>query len=144
MKNMSLYNLIRGPINIACKILIPMIGLSDDDFPRFRDVSPCDPNEDEGARLVVLTRTGGGNREEYADENDRLTQNPYYVYDKDSAFDCTYAEFYFRIPDEWLPDYNAIVEGLWENVSEKFVSLIEKYQPQYVDGLRQQMVQRKM
>lgn len=45
----------------------------------------------------LLCRTGGGNREDYP--NTALTSHALYLRDHDDEYDCTYAHYYFRIPE---------------------------------------------
>ena len=70
--------------------ILNLIGLTESDVNRYRG---CNKIKN---RIVVYARTGGNNREDYP--NDRLTNNPYYLYDEDDSFDSTYANYYFRIP----------------------------------------------
>lgn len=90
---MSLYNLLFG-VNPAAPLLLRLLGLTPADIPRFRD---CYLTA-EGAEIAIHTRTGGGNREGYALENQKLAQHPRYLRDADDDFDCTYATFYFSVP----------------------------------------------
>ena len=106
---MSLYNLLHG-MNPKTSELLNMIGLNINMIPRFRDCY----EEDE--IIIILTRTGGGNRDFYEDKetneanypeynyqgpfNEDLRQNSYFIEDKNEEFDTTYAEFYFRKPTE--------------------------------------------
>jgi hypothetical protein len=90
---MSLYNMLFGQ-NVNAEVLLKMLNLSPAQIPRFRDVFW------DGEFIVVHTRTGGGNRGEYACENEALRGMPGFVCDRDSEFDCTYADFYFKPPAE--------------------------------------------
>jgi len=95
---MSMYNMIFG-MNPAAGPLLKILGFSKETFstiPRFRD---CYINLDK-TRIVIYTRTGGGNRAEYAEQNSALTKLPGYTGDEDDSFDSTYAKFYFKVPDE--------------------------------------------
>lgn len=80
------------------------------DFPRYRSVTvyPDKP------LVVVRTRTGGGNREEYEEANEALRQLQGFVKDEDDDFDCTYAYWHYKIPEEahaaWK-EYCAKKEG---------------------------------
>ncbi|MFA5133067.1 MAG: hypothetical protein WC444_07110 [Candidatus Paceibacterota bacterium] len=74
--------------------VLKAIGLTESDIPRFRGAGV------DGDRICVHTRTGGGNREYYAEANNELRKNPYYLCDEDDDFDCTYANFWFKIPEE--------------------------------------------
>jgi hypothetical protein len=91
---MSLYNLLFGT-NPFSNVLLQMLGVSRDDVPRFRD---CFLNE-EGTEIIIHTRTGGGNRDEYESENDALTLIGGYKFDADDDFDCTYADFHYAVPE---------------------------------------------
>ena len=62
--------------------------------------------------MFVYTRAGGGNRDDYAREIMGLQAHPLYVRDYDDPFDSTYATFVFRVPDEWVNDYNLLLEGI--------------------------------
>lgn len=90
---MSLYNQIFGR-NPFAGILLSAIGLRHEDIARFRD---CHLSQDR-KHVIVLTRTGGGNREHYRDGNALLETHPLYVRDQDDEFDPTYAMFEFHVP----------------------------------------------
>jgi len=119
----GLYNMMFG-VNPLSKVYLQMVGLEIDDVGRFRD---CFLSEN-GEVITVYTRNGGGNRECYCDpdyedgddkmsdvdmygekhfprclylKNERMTQNEFYVSNHDDDFDCTYAYFEFRVPDEF-------------------------------------------
>lgn len=74
--------------------VLKAIGLTEQDIPRFRGAGI------DNGKICVHTRTGGGNREGYEEENDQLTLNPFYLYDEDDDFDSTYANFWFKIPED--------------------------------------------
>lgn len=95
---MSLYNLVHGT-NPAAGMVYVMLGSPD--VPRFRDAW-IELHEGQ-PRLAIHTRTGGGNREEYADENDAMTRVEGYLCDQDDDFDCTYATFYYSVPEPFKP-----------------------------------------
>ena len=86
---MTMYNMLFGK-NPDTKDILAVIGLKEGYIERFRD---CWVEDDE---ICVLTRTGGGNREDFP--NEILTSNPYYIYDEDDDFDSTYATYHFSIP----------------------------------------------
>ena len=107
---MSLYNMLFGENEIA-PALLAALGLVESNIPRFRD---CFIQED---KIVIHTRTGGGNRDYYDSTNDEntdgpwnssLTEHPKYLYDEDDHFDFTYANFYFSFPEEYAKDLEAI------------------------------------
>jgi hypothetical protein len=72
--------------------LLSLLGASKDDFGRFRNVYM------EDGYIVVHTRCGGGNREDYFP--DWVEDHPWYSHDADDDFDCTYADIYFKLPDD--------------------------------------------
>jgi hypothetical protein len=94
---MSLYNLVMGLDKDADRLLTILNKVQPLNIPRFRD---CYIKENNDKYICVLTRTGGGNREEYQVANEMMTNHPLYVNDEDCEWDITYAEFYFRIPNE--------------------------------------------
>ena len=99
---MSLYNQLFG-LNPYALSLMTALGCSS--APRFRDVYLDDEH------LIILTRTGGPNRKDYAQENGLLQLLPGYLRDGDDKFDFTYACFYYAIPD--------VLEGLTAEIREK-------------------------
>jgi hypothetical protein len=86
---MSLYNMVFG-MNPDSDKLLELLGATRDDFGRFRNVyiDGC---------IVVHTRCGGGNREDYFP--DWVEDHPWYSHDADDDFDCTYADIYFKVPE---------------------------------------------
>ena len=126
---MSLYNQLFG-INQAAPILLKIIGINREDIPRFRDCFISD------GCIVIHTRTGGGNRDYYDCPNEEntegpwnsnLTSNPYYLCDEDDEFDWTYANFYFKYPEEYAEDLKAIEKQIEDYTpSEKWQSLFKE------------------
>lgn len=118
----GLYNVLFGTHSNS-DLLLAILGLTPADVPRFRSCYW------DGERIVVHTRTGGGNRDYYENEeccresypeyfegddkpsgpwNDDLRLNPGYLFDQDDDFDPTYADFYFKPPVEAI----QVLEGL--------------------------------
>lgn len=89
---MSMYNMIFG-MNPDSDKLLEILGKTREDFGRFRNVYM------EDGFIVVHTRNGGGNREDYEDVFDEMSTHPWYSHDEDDDFDCTYANIYFKIPE---------------------------------------------
>lgn len=89
---MSLYNIFNG-YNPSSAQLLNLLQLSPGDFGRYRDIYSTD------GFIVVHTRCGGGNRDEYQGVFDRATEHPWYDHDEDCDFDCTYADIFFKIPE---------------------------------------------
>lgn len=93
---MSLYSAVFGE-NPAGQDLVDLLNeVQPIQVGRYRDAWV----ERDGDTLAIRvhTRTGGGNREDYEDENGSLQDHPWYLRDADDDFDPTYADFYFR-PD---------------------------------------------
>lgn len=120
------YNMLFG-WNPACVLLAPM--LTDENpqqfFPRFRDCYLSEDNDN----IEIFTRVGGGNREYYADEIERLRSMPTYVSDEDDDFDCTYATFTFGVPEEWRSDFEHVKAGEYHNLSDAYVERMQKCYP---------------
>lgn len=101
---MSLYNSIMG-VNPYGPGLLFLLGFDPRAIPRLRD---CYVDK-ATMKIVVFTRTGGGNREAYAEENQLMTQLPGYSHDEDDGFDSTYAKFYYDVRRE---DKDILVDVL--------------------------------
>ena len=91
----GLYNMLFGENASQKDFLFNLLGKSPSDFGRYRDIYVTDEY------IVVYTRNGGGNREDYKGVFDEMSDHPLYVYDEDDDFDCTYANIYFRHPEEY-------------------------------------------
>ena len=100
---MSLYNMIFGA-NPNSDQLLSLLGKTQGDFGRYRDVYV------EDGMIVVHTRNGGGNREDYEDVFDEMSTHPWYSHDADDDFDCTYANIYFKVPEDKLKTYVALLD----------------------------------
>ena len=96
---MSFYNALMGENGLA-DVLLAIIKLPKDQIPRYRD---CYLSED-GKHVVVYTRTGGGNREGFMEENATLAKHALFSGDYDDDFDCTFAYWNFSIPEEFKQD----------------------------------------
>jgi hypothetical protein len=100
---MSLYNMVFG-VNPNSDQLLEVLGKTREDFGRFRDVYVEDDC------IVVHTRNGGGNREDHEYVFEEMSEHPWYSHDEDDDFDCTYANIYFKIPEDKLKTYVALLE----------------------------------
>jgi hypothetical protein len=126
---MSLYNNIFGFGNSAA-LLLQILKLDIDNVPRFRDCY----YDTEKELICIHTRTGGGNRDFYENEEDCRNNYPEYFsgdsseypcgpwnedlrnhklfkYDEDSSYDSTYANFYFKIPEELIEEFKKFPAG---------------------------------
>ena len=102
---MSLYNMMHGMHPFAAA-LVTCLGFEKfGDVPRFRD---CFIFQDE---IRILTRTGGGNREEYAEQNRELTERDGYIRDWDDPFDSTFAWWAFAWPETHRDALQAALEA---------------------------------
>lgn len=138
---MSLYNMLFG-VNPAGGVILATLGLSSADVPRFRDCYVSKIGNE--YRIVIHTRTGGGNRDYYENRgtceesypeyfgegkeepsgpwNDDLRASPHYDRDMDDDFDSTYADFYFRLPAEYEAELKALADR------QEFIAPSEKWQ----------------
>ncbi len=114
---MSLYNMVFG-MNPDSDKLLEILGKTSGDFGRFRNVYM------EDGYIVVHTRNGGGNRDDYEDVFDEMSMHPWYSHDEDDSFDCTYANFYFKLPED--EKLMVILRGLekGKNPSEQWGELL--------------------
>ena len=139
---MSLYNALFG-VNALSPVLLKVLDLDQSggtwSSGRFRDIYL----NEEGTKILLYTRNGGGNREHWSDDQEEgencgctgciisynLPKHPNYLRDYDDDFDCTYATIEFSIPEEYQADLKQFVSG--ENpqtVSERFQKLFEDMQ----------------
>ena len=88
----GLYNVLFG-CNDHAGFLLGLLGKEAGDFGRFRDVYVTEDH------IVVHTRNGGDNREDYEDVFAEMKDHPLYTHDEDDDFDCTYANIYFKHPE---------------------------------------------
>ena len=125
---MSIYNKLFG-VNQAAFVLLKILGIDRSRIPRFRDCFIDD------GMIVIHTRTGGGNREYYDEPNSEniegpwnttMYENPHFQRDEDDDFDSTYANFYFKFPDEYKDDLEALSKGIKDyRPSEKWAMLFD-------------------
>jgi len=73
---------------------------------RFRDIYLSN----DGKKIVLFTRNGGGNRSSYNYVFEILKRHPNYVTDYDDDFDSTYASIEFSVPQKFIE--NGFVEML--------------------------------
>ena len=130
---MSLYNMVNG-VNPATFFFLPMLGKHPDEYPRFRDCFLADEEHPEyNDHIHVYTRTGGGNREEYEEENSSMMAMPDYVTNFDDSFDCTYASWAFKVPEKWKEDYEALMRKDFGAVSEAYKAQMKEVFPRLAD-----------
>jgi len=123
---MSLYNELFG-VNQATFYVLPMLNKHPDEYPRFRD---CFADDDKSKKTItVYTRVGGGNRDDYQDEIDKLTQMKGYMGNYDDDFDETYCSFVFKVPKKFEKDYELVLKGKLLETSKENKEQVEKVYP---------------
>lgn len=65
--------------------------------------------------FVIVSRTGGGNREEFAEENDAMASDSRFVCDVDDSFDSTYALFVYELDEDKNKELKEEYEMLMSN-----------------------------
>lgn len=128
-ERVSVYNMLCG-MSSATFFILPMLGKHPEEYPRFRDCFTSDgehPKYDK--HIHIYTRTGGGNREGYADENNKMRSMPGYVTDFDDSFDCTYASWVFKVPERWQADFDLIESGKIKEVSKEYQEELRRVFP---------------
>ena len=115
-----MYNMLFG-INQNYKVLLKVLNLTTEKCGRFRDCYLQD------GKIIVYTRNGGGNREDYQKYIDELAKHPNYIKDYDDDFDRTYCYIEFSIPDEFKKDIENIQSEKY-TPTEKFQMLIKNLQ----------------
>lgn len=134
---MSLYNQLHGQ-NPDSAILCSWFNIDQGDNSissgRFRDIYLAD----NGTKVILYTRNGGGNREAYQEVNDTLAKHPDYVRDWDDDFDNTYAYFEFNVPAA----FKRVAKLMWKGEEPKTIS--EKFQATMneMDGMTPEQVQK--
>jgi len=97
---MSLYNAV-FKTQPAALIILKALGAEPEKVPRIRDAWVTKDGDE--FRLVIFTRTGGGNRQDYEEGNAYLRSLPGFVSDRDDEFDATFAKWSY-LPPESLPE----------------------------------------
>jgi len=123
---MSMYNMLFG-VNPFSKVYLALVDLNIESVGRFRDCFI--KKEGDELQILVWTRNGGPNREEFAGITETLRANQYYVRDYDDEFDSTYAGYLFKVPDNVKDVVKTMTEIHANQIvdpSERFKTLIEK------------------
>lgn len=127
---MSLYNIIHG-FSPACFLFMPMLGRTQEEYPRFRN---CFLSDDE-QHIDIYTRVGGGNRGcGYGEEE--LMKDPNFVKTWDDEQDSTYGFYQFNVPEKWKKDFEAIKSQDFENMSDDYKRQIAKILP----GMKEKLI----
>lgn len=91
---MSLYNMINGT-NPLAPVVVSILGVDLQKVARMRDAYF------NGDHFVILTRTGGGNRELYSEGNSYLESIQGFVVSEDTPNDPSYAIFKYEVPEKF-------------------------------------------
>ena len=114
----GLYNILFGENASQKDFLFSLLDLGPADFGRYRDIYVTEEH------IVVHTRCGGGNREDYEDVFWMAEEHPLYAYNEDCDFDYTYANIYFYHPEEYKDVLKELAGGTI-TPSEKWKTLFE-------------------
>lgn len=109
---MSSFNMVAG-INKLAGLVLNALNLEHTQIPRFRDAY-VDIDDPSRPKFVILTRTGGGNRHDYVEENKTLSGMAGFVRDYDDEFDCTFAHWVFDMPHDADPRVAVTIAELKE------------------------------
>lgn len=119
---MSLYNMLMG-FNPACVAIMPMLGRKQEEYPRFRDCFITDEGN-----IAIYTRVGGGNRDcGYGEEE--LYKDENFLTTYDDEYDNTYATYEFKVPEKWKADFDKIIDGRSNEVSEEYLTYVKEFYP---------------
>jgi len=103
-----MYNMVMGT-NPLAGVWVESLGLELGDFGRIRDGWLQDDGP-LGLRIVIHTRCGGGNREDYEGVFEKMKGHPQYLRDYDCEYDSTYANIEFKIPEEHANGVQKLLE----------------------------------
>jgi hypothetical protein len=91
--------------NPSTEQIMNLLDLTPGDFGRYRDVYIQE------GYIVVHTRCGGGNRDDYEDMFDEVSIHPWYSHDEDCDFDSTYADIYFKLPEDEVKSVAGLLDA---------------------------------
>ena len=114
---MSLYNMLFGEGD-STDFLLKLLDCERGEFGRFRSAYVTEEH------IVVHTRNGGGNREDYEHVFDNMSVHPLYSHDEDCDYDYTYANIYFKHPAGYEQVLKEMAQGT-VTPSEKWKLLFE-------------------
>jgi hypothetical protein len=101
-----------------------ILDLEREDVGRFRDAW-AEIGDSHGVpelRIAIYTRNGGGNRQDYEAQTEKMRQHPCYLFDQDDKFDSTYATYYFRFPPivpAHLAETQGVTQEYWDKMYER-------------------------
>lgn len=104
--NNGLYNMLFGE-NEHADDLLDFLNFNKAMFGRYRD---CYLNHD-GTKIIILTRCGGCNRDNYDEVFSMARSHNLYLTDYDDAIDDTYCYFEFKVPYEFEEQCKKFANG---------------------------------
>lgn len=114
--NNGLYNMLFGENSHASELL-DILDLDRAMFGRYRD---CFLNSD-GRIIIVLTRCGGPNRQDFDDVFVRMRKHDRFIEDSDDPSDETYCYFTFEVPVLYLTQTRPLATGKpFKTIGQKF------------------------
>jgi len=93
----SLYNMAIGGFNSFADICLGITKLDVDKIGRFRNAWLSD----DGKTIIILTKMGGGNREDYEEQIEYLKNQPNFIKEYDYEDDSVYAIFEYNVEDKF-------------------------------------------
>ena len=127
----------RNPVNPATFTVLPSTGLTHREFPNFKDALPhADDNTTQTLQVLVLAQVGGELGMEFKDELKVIRANPMFVEEEVHTEDASHVIFTFNIPDEWKEDIGKVLTGRPNEMSQEYVELLVKANPELEDKLR--------
>lgn len=131
---MSLYNMLNG-FKPSVFFMLPMLGKHPYEYPRFRDCFIGDEEHPEyDGKIIIYTRTGGGNRGTYEEENNTMREMAGFITDYDDSFDSTFAMWVFDVPEKWAKDFEILMAGK-TNISEEYLNEMKRVYPKIADKI---------
>ncbi len=124
---MSLYNMMMG-FNPACVAIMPMLGRKQEEYPRFRDCFVTDEGN-----IAIYTRVGGGNRDCGFGE-EKLYEDENFVTTYDDEYDNTYGTYEFKVPEKWKADFDLIMDGKSDEVSQEYIDYVKAFYPKLAEA----------
>ena len=122
---MSLYNMING-FSPACVLIMPMLGRKQEEYPRFRNCFV------EDGMIAIFTRVGRYNKGCGFGEEE-LYKDPNYVRDYSDDFDPTYGTYLFNVPEKWKADFDRIMAGNFNEVSDEYYEYVSEFYPKLAE-----------
>lgn len=113
---MTSFNMVAG-YNKLAPLVLHALNLEHEQVPRFRDAY-LEIDERGRPKLVLLTRTGGGGRLSYVEENKTLSGLVGFISDHDDDFDPTFAHWKFEVPPNADAKVLAVIQKVTDMASD--------------------------